>query len=173
MRWTCFLLLFLIEHPNYYLKTNIFDNFLIWNLWQSSRQPTVNLNQKTSSCIYNSSSLSTNCFRSIGCLAPNLCCSVSFLYFWSRPVEFIMAEFKNYGHAIGSLNILRIQLTSIQNNHIYSNEMRPHCGLLTCVWTLTIGGEEGRLASVRYDYQFRLESVTNPAINFIVYIHFG
>lgn len=134
MRWTCFLLFLLkllfkkkIDNLDLEYGKAAADRLSIWI--------------EKLRLAYNSSFPSTNCFCSFGCLASNSCRSVSFLYFLSRPVEFIMAEFKNYGHAIGSLNILRIQLTNIQNDdyhlfqrnatalrfsHIYAEERRGY-----------------------------------------------
>lgn len=123
---------------NYYLKKKIDNLDLEYGKAAADR---LSIWIEKLRLAYNSSFPSTNCFCSFGCLASNSCRSVSFLYFLSRPVEFIMAEFKNYGHAIGSLNILRIQLTNIQNDdyhlfqrnatalrfsHIYAEERRGY-----------------------------------------------
>lgn len=55
---------------------------------------------------------------------------------------------------------------------IYSNEMRPPCCSVTYMYAERSGIRGRGDWRVRYNY-FRFNSVTNPAINFIVYIHFG
>lgn len=127
---------------NYYLKTN-FWQFEI-GIWRSSSR----FESKKYRLAYFFFFTSTNCFCSIGFWLAYQLVSFSFIsgFFSLDRWNSLMAEFKNYGHAIRSIGILRIQLTNNQNNnnHLSQRNATAVCHIYGCErWH----SKEGRLTS--------------------------